>query len=239
MARNPENMSRAVGQPPIDAPLGGRPVPELRPERRNHTGRNLAIAGTLAVAVGATAFGVSQLGKNEGTNPEFTPPAGGIVEPSDSPIPTPFSPESPTITLPPSPEVTPTLEPTPTRPPIIKAVEAIIEVPVEKTSMKAIKLGTENLYKENPKAGALYPQSAANVNLSYCEKGAPDAVGGTMQASRMTFCEFVIIKNYRVYQITGDPAALKLAQEAYWYGISQYGNDFKNFADPDIKKIDN
>lgn len=241
MARNPENMSRAVGQPPIDAPLGGRPMPELKPARRNHTGRNLAIAGTLAAAVGAAAFGVSQLGKNEGTNPEFTPPAGGIVEPSNSPIPTPFSTESPTITLPPSPEVTPTLEPTPTRPPIIKAVEAIIEVPVEKTSIKAIKLGTENLYKENPKAGALYPQSAANFNLSYCENGAPDAAGNAskIQSTRMTYCRFLVVNNYRVYQITGDLAALKLAREAYWYGVSQYKDDFKNFADPAIKIINN
>ena len=80
--------------------------------RRNHTVRNLAIAGTLAAATGIAAFGASQLNKNEGTNPELTPPAGGIVEPSDSPIPTPFSTENP-VTLPSSPKVSPTPSPTP------------------------------------------------------------------------------------------------------------------------------
>jgi len=80
--------------------------------RRNHTVRNLAIAGTLAAATGIAAFGASQLNKNEGTNPELTPPAGGIVEPSASPTPTLPKPGE-TIVIP-TPTATPTEKPTPT-----------------------------------------------------------------------------------------------------------------------------
>ena len=113
--RSPENISRAVGHPPVDIPLGGRRVPEIAPapRRKGHLRRDLAVAGGAAVIVATVAFGASQF-NNGGArpSPEASLP-GGIVEPSNSPNPTPFSTENPTITLPPSPTPETTPSPTP------------------------------------------------------------------------------------------------------------------------------
>lgn len=94
------------------APLGGRRTPDIRAPRRGHLGRNIAIAGTLAVAVGTAAFGVSQLnnGRVPGASPESSRPAG-IAEQSNSPIPTLVSPSESIVIPSATPEVTPS--PTP------------------------------------------------------------------------------------------------------------------------------
>lgn len=233
MARNPENMSRAVGQPPIDAPLGGRPMPELKPARRNHTGRNLAIAGTLAAAVGAAAFGVSQLGKNEGTNPEFTPPAGGIVEPSNSPIPTPFSTESPTITLPPSPEVTPKPTPEATPPPL--TINTIVEGDHPAVKPAAIYNSFEAIYKNDPNAN--YDVIVKNFND--CETGGDAPTAKAKLGVRRDVCFVFVAYEFNKYKETGDIIHYNLAQDIYNYSISKYGlgPSYKEVLDSELAKL--
>lgn len=214
---------------------------ESRPAQKGIN--RIVAAGVLAGAVGLAAFGGYELTQNNSNVPESTPIAGGIGNPSPSEKPTiTISPtETPSVTQTPKTEVTPSPEATPKPSPIVKAVEGIIDVPVQKTSMKQIKSNTAKLYENNAKADALYPQQQANTTLSWCEKGTPEDAGNAnqIQASRVANCTVVLGKNYEVYKATGDLNALKIAQEAYWYGVSQYGDDFKNYADPVIKNIDN
>lgn len=116
--------TRGVKPPGVSAPLPPHAAP-----RRGHIGlRELAVgAGAIATTGAAVAVGVNFL-RQQGQSPDQTPLPGGIVEPSNSPIPTPFSTENPTITLPPSPEVTPS--PTPSATPEATPVPSIEEVPI-------------------------------------------------------------------------------------------------------------
>lgn len=113
-------ISRAVGRPTIDTPVGGRRVPEISAPRRSHLIRNLAV-GVGAAALTASGVGLAiNAGRGNGPQPTENP-GGAIVEPSNSAIPTPFPTENPTVTLPPTP--TPEVTPTPTAEPTLKPTE--------------------------------------------------------------------------------------------------------------------
>jgi len=105
--------------PPIPRPgRRGVPSPDIQPRRRRAIGLTELVvgAGAVATAGAAVAVGVSFL-RQQGQNPDQTPLPGGIVEPSNSPIPTPFSTENPTFTLPPkSPSPPPEATPPPAEP---------------------------------------------------------------------------------------------------------------------------
>lgn len=113
--RSPETISRAVGRPTVDIPLGGKPVIEPRPtpKRRKHTLRN-TVMGVAAAGVTFAGIGLA-INRAGQENPQPTKEPGGIVVPSEKPTPTPFPIEKPTITLPPTPTPTPTPKPTPTQ----------------------------------------------------------------------------------------------------------------------------
>ncbi len=96
-----------------EAPLRRGPI--LRtPEKRVGGARKALVVTTAATGFAITGLLVYEAIQPKQQNPDQTPIPGGIVEPSNSPIPTPFSTENPIVTLPPTPGITPSPTPTPT-----------------------------------------------------------------------------------------------------------------------------
>lgn len=158
MANRNENLNRAVGQPSIESPYGGRRTPEINAPKKSHTGRNLAV-GLGAVALTAAGVGYA-LNSGRESEPEPTQNPGVIVEPSLSPIPATVKP-SETIVIPsvsPAPEVTPTPTPAPTpevtpvpAPTVEEIAKEIINQKnknIEKTSIKQVKAGVNSIWEK-------------------------------------------------------------------------------------------
>jgi hypothetical protein len=88
--------------------------PHVGPHRRTIGLRELVVAGGVVATVGAGIAVGANLLRQPSQGPDTSPAIPGvIVGPSNSPVPTPFSTENPTVTLPPSPttEITPTSTP--------------------------------------------------------------------------------------------------------------------------------
>lgn len=241
--RNPEsNINKIVGQPQIETPLGGRRVPEIRVPRKNHTVRNLAIAGVaLSAAVGSATFGASQLNNNDvpKVNPDFTPPAG-IVEPSanlpvspsaniELPTQAPTSkPEIPTSTPEETPESTQisTLEPTP-----ILGIKGIINSEFEKTSAKSVTSSLASVYKSYPELidDDMFPKSFIENNWEICQNGRPENAGNpkVLLYDRLGACSTLISELNTLFAKTGNKELYDSAIKTYNYTLSSLGNDIK------------
>ncbi len=212
-------ISSAVGHPTIDQPIGGRQAPDLKPAKKGNTVRNLAVGlaglGIVAAGVGAA------LNAGKGEQPQLTQnPGGGIVEPSNSPIPTPFNTESPVVATPtespvatpeptPTPEVTPSPTPEPT--PELKSINSLIDAKHPAIEAKKVKEElTElfNTYTDDPFSANALPR----FNDCSDKKN-------TM-GDRTTTCYLVISNLYRIYKETGDDKFYKAALDTYNYADS-------------------
>jgi hypothetical protein len=158
-------------------------------------------------------------------SPDVTSSPVTSSKPSASPSETGTPPASPT------PETTPTPEPT-----LISVTKGIIETPIEKISISTIKSNTEKLYKENVQAKTILSVEGANTEINISQNGQSFDKGNpnSIEADRIAAIEILVFKNYQIYESTGDPLALKLTQDWYWYGVNAYGQTFKNFTDPII-----
>ena len=88
MPRSPEdNISTAVGQPPIQRPIGGGVVPELRLPRRRGPSRMVQAAEVIGT-VAAVAAGASAIDKLVNGHFPWENPNQGIVVPGETPKPT-------------------------------------------------------------------------------------------------------------------------------------------------------
>ena len=233
MARNPESISRVVGQPSIDSPLGGRHAPDIRAPKKSHLGRNIAIMGGRAAAVAAVAFGISQLNSERtGQNPEPTLP-GGIVEPSNSPIPTPtMSIELPTPT--PTPEMTPT--PTPEATATLKPIDTILEGEIKKVAAKTVSTDIEKAYENNPQAETILPHAKMVNGFKMCQFGDPTA-SGDQRSIRSLVCGGVVINLFKIYQQTGDVNFYKAAADAFDYTMTSLPSGFTKSLPDRIKSL--
>lgn len=207
-----------------------------RQEKKGNTGK--IAAGILAVAVlGGGAYAATQLNRNDGanTNPEITPPAGGIVEPSNSPIPTQVKPTESIVIPSATPEATPT--PTPTKEPLVN-IESIIESKHPKVTAEEFTTSVNSAYENNPQAESIWPVAKANRATNQCIKGDHrDKTEEEIRLSRATYCPIEAANLYRIYKFTGDTNFLDAAKATYDYSVNELNYpEYKDYLDEYLVK---